>query len=34
MADKKAADYAITTDSFYGAASDNTFAGVMSFMPP
>ncbi|MGB7286400.1 MAG: agmatinase [Salaquimonas sp.] len=32
MATKKSADHAITTESLYGSASDNTFGGVMSFM--
>ncbi len=32
MASKANADYAITADSLYGKARDNTFSGVMSFM--
>lgn len=32
MASKANADYAITAESLYGNAGDNTFSGVMSFM--
>lgn len=32
MASKQSSDHAITTQSLYGAAGDNTFAGVTSFM--